>query len=89
MIVDLPPPEYSGAYQGALIEIVDTRAVHQRCPPGALACAFVLGPKACLVILPHDLAGELLEQLRAHELGHCNGWGADHPNPRRAAPGTP
>jgi len=36
------------------------------------------GTKACLIILPLD-GFDSVEAYRRHEVGHCNGWGKDHP----------
>ena len=87
MPIDLPPPAYSGPYGGALVEIVDSRVVRERCAAGQIACSFVLSRSACVVILPSEGSDYGRALLRHHELGHCNGWPSTHPDPRRAAPG--
>jgi hypothetical protein len=46
----------------------------------------LVGPENCLVYILDDSAlravGYSYEQALRHEIGHCHGWGGDHPNAR-------
>jgi hypothetical protein len=87
MLIPLPPPQYSRPYHGRLVEIVIPLAEMARaCGRPAWACAYVISPALCLVYLPAVEPGLIStpqqQRLREHELGHCNGWPGDHPDPR-------
>lgn len=86
----LPPAEYDHAYPGELI-VVQSEAAVKRCPEGPFAFKPVLGcsfrrEDRCLVILaPDDMIrryGWTTAIVKRHEIGHCNGWPANHPGAR-------
>jgi hypothetical protein len=90
----LPPLQYDGPYKGLLTTVIakDRAQVRAFCPrtafPGhALACAYPRETE-CLIIMPTDAvleaAGWTADIVLRHEIGHCNGWPAGHPNARRA-----
>jgi hypothetical protein len=85
-----PPPEYDHYYEGDLtIKIVDTleelREVCQLEGAQLLACS-THNDRSCIIVMVKDevmrtrswTTGMLLR----HEMGHCNGWGADHAGER-------
>jgi len=85
-----PPAEYDHYYQGDLtIKIVDSleelHGVCQLSQPQLLACS-TRNEWSCIIVLVKD---EIMRQrnwttglLLRHEIGHCNGWGADHAGER-------
>lgn len=79
-MIDLPQAPFDHPYPGTLIEIVGNQAVAQACPPLALACSIRLPFDTCVVVLPAPVSARTAALLRRHELGHCNGWPADHPD---------
>ena len=88
----LPPEEYDYPYKGILVTTVakNQNEVRKLCPwtPfAALGCAFRYAG-GCLIVLANEdtirAAGEDPDVVRRHEIGHCNGWPAGHPNARRA-----
>ena len=85
--IPLPPARYDRAYTGELKTInADIADVHKLCgsPYGlrVFACAKPDIGK-CTIVLPRVEDGGVTKQqrerLRRHEIGHCNGWPADHP----------
>jgi hypothetical protein len=96
MLDILPPPAiYDHAYAGNLsVEILSLEALRARCialgsKPSKLdiiyGCAKHDAGIWCLIVLP-EVNGWWISQrdqdeLRTHELAHCNGWPADHSNP--------
>jgi hypothetical protein len=86
----VPPTEYDRTYNGALtITIVPSLdALHQDCRvhiPKMLGCSFK-SPLGCVIIMVKDDIirenGWTTGLLLRHEMGHCNGWPADHPGAR-------
>jgi hypothetical protein len=91
----LPPMEYDHPYGGELtIHLAKDQAeVRATCPNskfppiGALGCA-LLHPngKQCWIVLAPDAdivaVGHTTEIVKRHEIGHCNGWPADHAGAR-------
>jgi len=85
-----PPVEYDHLYDGDLtIKMVDTlEELHEICEitdPKLLACSR-RNEWSCVIIMVKD---EIMRQrnwttgmLLRHEIGHCNGWGADHAGER-------
>lgn len=80
--IPLPPAEFAGQYAGHLVEIVEPIArVQATCGRPSVGCA-LLGPGWCVIILPEvsgPITGQIQVRIRAHEIGHCNGWPAEHP----------
>ena len=85
MPIDLPPPRFDHQFDGPVL-VIDNydqsiSAIGQPCYPwtGAYACAVMLPlPRptgTCVIFAQH---GKLTSELRRHEIGHCNGWPADH-----------
>jgi len=85
-----PPAEYDRFYEGDLtIKMVDTlEELHKLCQidnPKLLACS-QRNQWSCVIVMVRDevmrgrnwTTGLLLR----HEIGHCNGWGADHAGER-------
>jgi hypothetical protein len=85
-----PPAEYDHYYEGDLtIKIVDSleelREVCQLEGSQLLACS-TRNHSSCIIVMVKD---EIMRQrswttgmLLRHEMGHCNGWGADHTGER-------
>jgi hypothetical protein len=85
----LPPPEYDHAYSGKLtvVTVPTLAALHQACrgPVSSVACARALSGHC--TIFRRDLTeiarlGWNQADVMRHEIGHCNGWPAHHPNGR-------
>jgi hypothetical protein len=86
----LPPVVYDHHYDGDLtIRIVATLeelyAICQLDKPHMLACSARNG-RSCVIVM---VADEIMRRrnwntglLLRHEIGHCNGWPADHPDER-------
>src|SRR5205085_10400186 len=91
----LPPPEYDKPFTGKLTEIrVPPETMRAICPktifPLTLACAYPTRDQSeCLIIMLSDemlkAAGWAPEIVRRHEVGHCNGFPADHRGARPLA----
>jgi hypothetical protein len=85
-----PPAEYDHYYEGDLtIKMVATveelRAICQLDQPQLLACT-LRNQHSCVIVLVND---EVMRKrnwttgmLLRHEMGHCNGWPADHAGER-------
>jgi len=75
----LPPVRYRG---DAEVKVRFTRHATPYCgiikaPAGSIACAPVGGD---LIIAPNPCAWrDPYAKLMCHEIGHANGWGAEHP----------
>lgn len=82
-MMDLPPARFDHPYNGPVIEQVipdadaQCRKVGAKSEDGAiiLGCSFKVSD-TCMIIL--RLNHPLLNQLRRHEIGHCNGWSDKH-----------
>ncbi len=87
-----PPTRYDHPFKGTLIEeSLPRKDVMKLCPrlldqfeiPGEVTrgCSILVRPDVCIVIyIDEPYHGTLPEAVKRHELGHCNGWGADHPS---------
>jgi hypothetical protein len=82
-----PPPEFDKPFDGELIiERLSREEIQKVCPPGMLACAWTTPNNKdvpCIVMIPDDdflkkRGGMQYEEILRHEIGHCNGWPADH-----------
>ena len=91
MNIPLPPPAYSAPYMGPLYVTVGTLAeVERLCHTQwgisissvALGCSWWQWP-TCMVVIPKvdddRITFEIQGLVLKHELGHCNGWPATHP----------
>jgi hypothetical protein len=91
----LPPPQYDHEFPAQLtVETVATQAELARiCPnaaartPNMIGCAIRANDgSSCRIILVPDSIIQALHSTRSrilrHEIGHCNGWPADHPRGR-------
>jgi hypothetical protein len=83
-----PPERYDHAYPGRLdVEYLDAEQIKQHCPANSygqrLGCTTIATPSYCKVFIgsADEIAalGYTMETVLRHEIGHCNGWGADHP----------
>lgn len=87
-----PPPYYDRPYLGRLtVDTVPTqRALAEVCPAAAARTPNLIGCAKrnhegtdCRIILVSDsliiALGSTRARIMRHELGHCNGWPADHP----------
>jgi len=79
-----PPAQYTGVptnYEERHVNLMTIRFVCRNMR--AIACAMMptVNRAKCIVLLPPE--HWLMEELRSHEHGHCNGWPAGHPNGRR------
>ena len=87
---NFPPAEYDHYYEGDLtIKIVDSlKELQNLCQldgKNLLACT-TRNHSSCIIVMVKD---EIMRQrswttgmLLRHEMGHCNGWGADHSGER-------
>jgi hypothetical protein len=88
----IPPAQYDKPYTGRLtVDTVPTqRALAEVCPAAAARTANMIGcairthdGSHCRVTLVEDSViialGSTRARIMRHELGHCNGWPADHP----------
>jgi hypothetical protein len=85
-----PPPSYDHAYHGQLTERHASLAqVEHFCHTmqgivsayRALGCSKVY-PDHCFIMIPKiggQITARFQAEIRRHELGHCNGWAANHP----------
>jgi hypothetical protein len=90
----LPPVEYDHPYRGQLVWQLarDQQQIRDACPHikvwglGALACSFQYPNNSCLIVIVYDdeikKAGFPPDVIKRHEVGHCNGWDADHKGAR-------
>jgi hypothetical protein len=88
----LPPPEYDHHYEGdltiKLVDSVEHLAIVCKWPevrPNSLGCATVRSDHCIIYLVQDDVARERGWNngiILRHELGHCNGWPADHPGAR-------
>jgi hypothetical protein len=85
----IPPAEFDHPYtDGPVIyHVIDDQVLlKQVCPlipfPIALGCAQKLASKVCLIFLaPKAVIARtdyMLEIVKRHEIGHCNGWPPNH-----------
>jgi hypothetical protein len=90
----LPPERYDHPYKGHLtIQRATDEEMVRTCPapltlPKRIACAFPIpAANSCLIVLAPratiTAAGYSEEIIIRHEIGHCNGWPADHNGARR------
>jgi len=76
-----PPSQYDHPYRGHVIEQRLSAAQIARLCPGE-ACATVI-KGVCHIMLPNgEKDRRVIALMRRHEIGHCNGWPASHPNGR-------
>jgi hypothetical protein len=90
----LPPLEYDHPYGCALmITRGDKEVMTKECPKTpfriTLGCSHEYpSTNFCHVFIASDeilkAVGWTYEAVRRHEIGHCNGWPADHPGARLA-----
>lgn len=85
MDVPLPPAKYAQPYRGPLFEIVlSVPKLNVVCRMlgvdrigGWVSGCAIKNVWGCIVFLPkveHQWTQEDQDRVRAHELGHCNGW---------------
>jgi hypothetical protein len=81
----LPPPiEFDQPFPGVVIEhMLPARQAQEICGGGRrLACMLHRHGSVCHIVLPRVEEGLVTVQqqalIRRHEIGHCNGWPADH-----------
>ena len=78
-----PPPRYVHPYHGPVIErVLPLAAARHACARmGTIAdaCSWVLRGK-CYIVIPRNGPVRYLKAYHRHELAHCNGWPADHPD---------
>jgi hypothetical protein len=90
--MDIPPPPkvYDRPYEGRLQMRYGTLAeVAYVCHTmeGVVSAYRALGcakkfPRSCFVMIPRvcgTVSALMKAQIRRHEIAHCNGWGATHP----------
>lgn len=84
----LPPAQYDHPYGGPVIErIVSWDELNKVCPgiENLRACTYPPSTPGgtCYVFMPKVGPGgvdqKYWNQLHRHEIGHCNGWPANHP----------
>jgi hypothetical protein len=89
-----PPKKYDHPYTAGPVEVIvaenntDLRARCGHVPRNALACAMppTADTKTCTIIITQEdgiqAEGYAPADVLRHEMGHCNGWPADHPGAR-------
>lgn len=90
MTINIPPPHYDHPYSGPVIErVVTAEETERMCGHDKQACILFkpnFNGDSCFIILPVVGIGGTSQRaqdiLRRHEIGHCNGWGADHAGAR-------
>jgi hypothetical protein len=85
----LPPVEFDHPFPGNVrIVPLPIEEVQRNCPQTSMiivACSYTDRVWNDCIVYVYDLAAKaarVLEPLLRHEIGHCNGWPADHPNAR-------
>jgi hypothetical protein len=90
----IPPEEFDRPYTAGpivMIEAKDQAHVKQLCPDfkfewgPALACTYMQGATCRITLAAYPVitaAGYDPALVLRHEMGHCNGWGADHKGAR-------
>lgn len=80
-MIDLPPMVYQHSNPLVTEFVVSLQRLAEFCGSAYQACAFFLADK-CFIVLPKVGVGGVAQHtqdlLRIHEIGHCNGWSADH-----------
>jgi hypothetical protein len=87
-----PPAQYDHPFAGKVFEITANTMAEMAvlCAPHPRAgrlfgCGPHGSPEEChIIIAPVDylnIYGVTAEQVRRHEMAHCNGWPAHHPRP--------
>lgn len=87
-----PPARFDHPFPGTLVEEPLPRdQVLKLCPkllsqfkiPGEVTrgCSILLKPDLCLIVyIDKPYHGTEPAAVKRHEVGHCDGWPADHPN---------
>lgn len=90
----LPPEEFDHPFDGRVVtqQAIDSDNVRKLCPGmnftmQPIGCAYLIPPlRMCAIVkLPDDqirAAGHDPAIFMRHELGHCNGWPANHKGAR-------
>jgi hypothetical protein len=89
MLVLEPPAQFDHPFHGTVIEQrLPQWQLLQRCHGPAGGCSW-LSKGVCYIALPrNEKDSQLIALIREHEIGHCNGWPAWHPNARRVEYGA-
>jgi hypothetical protein len=83
-----PPERFDHPYPGDVqINLMDSRFVGKECrewgagksPSDAVGCAWVADDGTCVVVIAKRTKKAPIEAIIRHEIAHCNGWPADHP----------
>lgn len=80
-MIDHPPIRYDHPFNGKMVIEQnyggELTSISGPCFPwnGSYACAKLIG-NICYIYV---MRGKLTPDLLRHEVGHCNGWPADHP----------
>ena len=93
--IRLPPLEYDYVYKGKLTitfvaTVEELRRICNQPNKNPIGCAWggVLYNKPCDIYMLNETYmrehGHNTGDLLRHEMGHCNGWAADHPGARYA-----
>jgi hypothetical protein len=93
----MPPPQYDHPYSGKLtIQLVNTQEdVRQMCSNNvypSIACAITQGDACTIIRLRSKDIEDLgwnVKMVERHEVGHCNGWPADHKGARHTGDERP
>jgi hypothetical protein len=85
----LPPPEYDYPFKGPVTytRLKDIAEVNRICnnPQVGLACAIRLDGVCNIFMVSDDMIRSRRldpEDVKRHEMAHCNGWAAHHPGAR-------
>ena len=78
-----PPPEFDHPFRGDLfVEWATGDEIWNYCPSFGVACVIRKTPTECLVFINLDYI-IYKDRILRHEIGHCNGWPSNHPNPQQ------
>lgn len=77
---DWQPPQSMQSDTIVGVEFTNDETILARCGKDAAACEWRDGKKRPLIVAPNpcDFTGESFALVMCHELGHANGWPADH-----------
>jgi hypothetical protein len=85
----LPPPEYDYPFKGPVTytRMKDIAAVNKICnnPNAGLACAMLINGVCNIFLVSDDMLQSRRldpEDVKRHEMAHCNGWAAHPPGAR-------
>jgi hypothetical protein len=83
ILVLAPPHAYDHPYKGHVVErvmpLAQARTLCRRRGVFADACSWT-ERGTCVIVIPRGGPVKSRASYRKHEIAHCNGWPAGHPN---------